>query len=102
MRNGLGFGCKPILANDDLGDVEFMLANISLFFSIFEIKKNSIKTTNYFEYEQSILSELWNSLHISHADNLEILRFYIIYIQMSTLAIQRILYYVEVFYSICT
>ena len=30
MRNGFGFGCKPILANDDFGDVEFMFSSSEL------------------------------------------------------------------------
>lgn len=34
IRNGLGFVCKPIFANEDLGDVEFIVANFYVFSTI--------------------------------------------------------------------
>lgn len=34
IRNGLGFVCKPIFANDDLGDVEFIVVNFYVFSTI--------------------------------------------------------------------
>lgn len=30
IRNGRGFVCRPIFANDDLGDVEFIVVNFLL------------------------------------------------------------------------
>lgn len=51
IRNGLGLVCRPIFANDDLGDVEFIVSLIfvylCLIFSTIQFANKSIYLMNW-------------------------------------------------------
>lgn len=47
MRNGRGFVCRPIFANDDLGDVEFIVSLISVFIRVVDSAQFNLQTNRY-------------------------------------------------------